>query len=89
MCGITGWCDLKKDLTTQLPLLHTMTNTLQKRGPDADGIWCDGPIAFGHQRLAIIDLEGGKQPMTYEKAVIIIPLRIMVNCITQMIYEMN
>lgn len=67
MCGITGWCDLKQDLTTKLPLLHTMTNTLQKRGPDADGIWCDGPIAFGHQRLAIIDLEGGRQPMTYEK----------------------
>ncbi|WP_397536468.1 asparagine synthase (glutamine-hydrolyzing) [Rummeliibacillus pycnus] len=67
MCGITGWCDFKKDLSSQLSLLHTMTKTLQQRGPDAEGIWCNGPIGFGHQRLAIIDLEGGKQPMSYEK----------------------
>lgn len=67
MCGITGWCDFTKDISSQLSSLHTMTKTLQQRGPDADGIWCDGPIGFGHQRLAIIDLEGGKQPMTYEK----------------------
>lgn len=67
MCGITGWCNFHKDLSTQLSSLHTMTKTLQQRGPDAEGIWYDGPIGFGHQRLAIIDLEGGKQPMTYDK----------------------
>ena len=29
---------------------------LQRRGPDDVGIWADGPIGFGHQRLAIRDL---------------------------------
>jgi asparagine synthase (glutamine-hydrolysing) len=34
------------------------------RGPDAAGAWRDTHAAFGHRRLAVIDLEGGRQPMT-------------------------
>jgi len=34
------------------------------RGPDAEGTWVRGPVALGHRRLAIIDLEGGVQPMS-------------------------
>ncbi|MCZ4093059.1 hypothetical protein [Sinorhizobium psoraleae] len=28
------------------------------------GTWIDGPAALGHRRLAIIDIQGGRQPMT-------------------------
>ena len=28
-----------------------------------EGFWCDGPAAFGHRRLSIIDLDSGAQPM--------------------------
>src|SRR6202012_5889158 len=39
---------------------------LVHRGPDAGGVFAEGPAAFGHRRLSILDLEGGVQPMTRE-----------------------
>ena len=33
------------------------------RGPDAEGAWLSPHAAFGHRRLSIIDIEGGRQPM--------------------------
>ena len=46
--------------------LRTMTDTLAHRGPDGGGVWTSesGEAALGHQRLAVVDLEGGQQPMT-------------------------
>lgn len=41
-----------------------MTATMACRGPDQEGTWVDGPVALGHRRLAVIDIEGGRQPMT-------------------------
>jgi asparagine synthase (glutamine-hydrolysing) len=35
--------------------IERMLTTLEHRGPDARGLWCDGPVALGHQRLAILD----------------------------------
>lgn len=63
MCGITGWASFQKDLRTSNEILKLMTLTLNKRGPDDENIWCSEHIAFGHRRLAVIDLIGGKQPM--------------------------
>lgn len=37
---------------------------LQHRGPDECGVYHSPAIAVGHHRLSIIDLDGGKQPMT-------------------------
>ncbi|QGG49456.1 asparagine synthase (glutamine-hydrolyzing) [Lysinibacillus pakistanensis] len=64
MCGITGWASFQKDLRTSEEIIKLMTQTLEKRGPDDENIWCNEHIAFGHRRLAVIDLIGGKQPMT-------------------------
>jgi len=66
MCGITGWISYDKDLTAERGTLDGMTTTMACRGPDASGIWLDTHAAFGHRRLAVIDIEGGKQPMTVE-----------------------
>ncbi|MEY9980405.1 asparagine synthase (glutamine-hydrolyzing) [Lysinibacillus sp. RC79] len=63
MCGITGWASFQKDLRTSNEILKLMAQTLNKRGPDDENIWCSEHIAFGHRRLAVIDLIGGKQPM--------------------------
>lgn len=41
-----------------------MLARLERRGPDADGLWEDGPITLGHRRLSILDLSrAGRQPM--------------------------
>jgi asparagine synthase (glutamine-hydrolysing) len=40
-----------------------MTGVLAHRGPDGQGLQTDGPVGLGHQRLAIIDLATGDQPM--------------------------
>ena len=63
MCGIAGWLSYSLNMPAQRDTLQRMTDTMALRGPDAGGIWTDGPIGLGHRRLSIIDLEGGKQPM--------------------------
>jgi asparagine synthase (glutamine-hydrolysing) len=63
MCGVTGWVSYSQDLRLQRQVLQDMTDTMALRGPDAEGLWIDGPVGFGHRRLSVIDLEGGRQPM--------------------------
>ena len=43
-----------------------MTDTLVHRGPNDEGFHISGPVALGHRRLSIIDLEGGHQPLANE-----------------------
>jgi asparagine synthase (glutamine-hydrolysing) len=64
MCGITGWVSFDRDLTRERDTLEAMTQTMACRGPDASGTWFGGPAALGHRRLAVIDIEGGRQPMS-------------------------
>ena len=59
MCAIAGAISLALDRDTQTHMLETMT----RRGPDASGVWQYEDITLLHSRLAIIDPEGGRQPM--------------------------
>ncbi|MGH3977461.1 MAG: asparagine synthase (glutamine-hydrolyzing) [Pseudonocardiaceae bacterium] len=63
MCGITGWVDWDRDLTGQRQVVQAMTATMACRGPDDEGRWIASRVALGHRRLAVIDIEGGAQPM--------------------------
>lgn len=67
MCGIAGWVDWEHDLTQQRSVAQAMTETMACRGPDAEGLWLSERAALGHRRLAVIDLEGGVQPMTADR----------------------
>jgi asparagine synthase (glutamine-hydrolysing) len=63
MCGIAGIIELGGDAVSP-PILQRMTDAIAHRGPDGEGHWIEGPVGFGHRRLAIIDLSpGGHQPM--------------------------
>lgn len=64
MCGITGWVAYRQDLTEQRQVAEAMTETMACRGPDDSGLWLGHHAAMGHRRLAVIDLVGGRQPMT-------------------------
>ncbi|GHJ39183.1 asparagine synthase (glutamine-hydrolyzing) [Streptomyces sp. TS71-3] len=66
MCGITGWVSFDRDLGASAETLDAMTETMACRGPDDRGTWISGPAALGHRRLAIIDLPGGRQPMSVD-----------------------
>ncbi|WP_116203993.1 asparagine synthase (glutamine-hydrolyzing) [Amycolatopsis circi] len=64
MCGIAGWVSYDTDLTQQQEIADAMTETMACRGPDDRGTWVRRSVALGHRRLAIIDLPGGRQPMS-------------------------
>ncbi|WP_433206055.1 asparagine synthase (glutamine-hydrolyzing) [Dactylosporangium sp. CS-047395] len=66
MCGIVGWVDFGRDLRRERAALRAMTGRMVQRGPDAEGVWVREHVAFGHRRLAVIDLLTGDQPMTVE-----------------------
>ncbi|HHC73266.1 MAG TPA: N-acetylglutaminylglutamine amidotransferase [Thiotrichales bacterium] len=63
MCGICG--ELRLDGSApELADIDRMLRRLERRGPDHEGSFSDGPVALGHRRLAIIDLsERANQPM--------------------------
>ncbi|WIY02525.1 asparagine synthase (glutamine-hydrolyzing) [Amycolatopsis mongoliensis] len=64
MCGIAGWVSYDADLTRRRDVVDAMTETMACRGPDDVGTWVRTHVALGHRRLAIIDLPGGRQPMS-------------------------
>ena len=63
MCGIVGFVNFNKDISSYKNVLNQMTQTLSKRGPDEEGFYLNDHVALGHKRLIVIDPEGGKQPM--------------------------
>lgn len=67
MCGFVGICSLKKDISNEKDVIKKMNLEIQKRGPDEEGYFYDANISFGHRRLAILDKENGKQPMSVIK----------------------
>ena len=65
MCGIAGIVDLQAR-PVELALMHRLCEVLAHRGPDDEGYYITGPVALGQRRLAILDLAGGRQPMSNE-----------------------
>jgi asparagine synthase (glutamine-hydrolysing) len=72
MCGITGIVNFDRSESVDPDLIERMTTALVHRGPDDDGYFTEGNAGFGHRRLSIIDLGGGKQPIFNEDESILI-----------------
>lgn len=51
-------------------VLRRMGETLNHRGPDAEGEYLEDGVGLLHKRLSIIDVEGGQQPMAADGAVL-------------------
>ncbi|MGH7607187.1 MAG: asparagine synthase (glutamine-hydrolyzing), partial [Gemmatimonadales bacterium] len=65
MCGIAGAVTWREGTRLDRERLCRMATRMAHRGPDGEGFWTDpqGRAALAHRRLAIIDIEGGRQPM--------------------------
>ena len=72
MCGICGIVNVDRSDLVDPNLVERMTMVLVHRGPDDDGYFVEGNAGFGHRRLSIIDLGGGKQPIFNEDESIVI-----------------
>ncbi len=72
MCGIAGILSSSINLKDekQKNILEQVSETLKMRGPDEHGEYITEDVALIHRRLAIVDIENGKQPMHFGKYVI-------------------
>jgi len=66
MCGISGWFDTRGKQAPARDIARAMNDAIRHRGPDGEGFHFEPGLAFGHRRLAIIDLQTGAQPMFTE-----------------------
>ncbi len=60
MCSICGMFGNNKNSAS----LYHMNALMSHRGPDDNGIFENEAVSLGHNRLAVIDLQNGAQPMT-------------------------
>lgn len=73
MCGIHGVLALRGTAPIDERSLRRMGDVARHRGPDDHGDFIDGPLGFGMQRLSIIDVDGGHQPIFNEdKSVVVV-----------------
>ena len=67
MCGICGFIDFKDNFIRESEkhehIARRMADAIRHRGPDAEGVYTCEHAVFSHARLAVIDIDGGKQPM--------------------------
>ena len=63
MCSICGLIDFKNRDNIKRKIVEKMGQVLNHRGPDQQGIYLNDQVAFEHNRLAIIDIANGLQPM--------------------------
>jgi len=66
MCGIAGALDLQGRREFPTARLLAMTSAIAHRGPEDEQFHVEPGVALGARRLAIVDLEGGRQPLCNE-----------------------
>ncbi len=66
MCGLAGFFTPTLLAVPGIAEVRAMTDAIAHRGPDGDGFHLGPGLALGHRRLAVIDPEGGHQPMYNE-----------------------
>ena len=77
MCGIAGFVDLwaASDVRVwedRAQTLEDMCRVIRHRGPDDQGVMLMDGVALGMRRLSIIDLSGGRQPISNEDGTVTI-----------------
>jgi asparagine synthase (glutamine-hydrolysing) len=63
MCGVVGVFDLKIRAEELRQQVLGMSGKLRHRGPDWSGIYCGEKAIIAHERLSIVDVQSGGQPL--------------------------
>jgi asparagine synthase (glutamine-hydrolysing) len=63
MCSILGILNIKSGQPELRKQALQMSKTQRHRGPDWSGIYVDDKVIITHERLAIVDIENGSQPL--------------------------
>jgi asparagine synthase (glutamine-hydrolysing) len=63
MCGINAIFNSIWVSEEHISIVGNMNNEMLYRGPDAQVFWSNDNVVFGHNRLSIIGLENGNQPI--------------------------
>ena len=72
MCGICGQLVPDWSRTVERDLLQKMNHCLSHRGPDSEGYFVEDHLGLAISRLAIIDVEGGQQPIGNEDGSVVL-----------------
>lgn len=64
MSSICGMIDFENKENLSLKLISKMGETMYRRGPEQKGVFSNDFSIFYHNRLSVIDLENGLQPMS-------------------------
>ena len=64
MCSICGEINFKRKEAPCPSVINKMNLEMAHRGPDEHGAFTDKSVTFGHNRLCVMDVEKGKQPMS-------------------------
>ncbi len=70
MCGIAGEIATDRLLECSAPYYEEMSRALSRRGPDQHGTYHSSRCVLIHRRLAVVDLEHGRQPMEFDGLVL-------------------
>lgn len=71
MCGIAGYIAPVGSLASR-DVLARQLKAIAHRGPDHTGTFIENNVALGNQRLKIIDLAGGNQPIENEDGSVVV-----------------
>lgn len=63
MCGINVIYNQDGILDQHKEIVHKMNKEMLYRGPNAQVVWSNEHVVFGHNRLSIIGIEDGAQPL--------------------------
>jgi asparagine synthase (glutamine-hydrolysing) len=70
MCGIAGKVSVRAGV--ERALIESMCSTIEHRGPDSHGAFIEDGVGLGVQRLAVIDLGTGDQPIASEDGNVVV-----------------
>ncbi|MBT8047627.1 MAG: asparagine synthase B [Xanthomonadales bacterium] len=66
MCSIFGVLEIRQDLKTVRKMALQQSRLLRHRGPDWSGVYTSNNAVLAHERLAIVDVNTGAQPLLSE-----------------------